>query len=116
MFGNNNNNTRNGSKRLVRSGHSVSGSFGNYHLPIDHSKFTKVIILKVLLYSFGIGGSGYLLYFNVGGWHAQALWYIMGAFWLVQLARAIVKLIFEYKDQQLEHQEKKARYNKDIFS
>lgn len=116
MFGNNNNNPRNGSKRLVRSGHSVSGTFDTYHIAIDHPKLTKVIILKVALYAFGVGGSGYLLYFNVGGWHAQVLWWIMGAFWVVQVARAVVKLIFEYKDRQLEHQEKKARYNKDIFT
>lgn len=116
MFGSNNNHSKNGTKRLVRSGHPISGSFDDYGIIIDHSKITKVTILKIIMYSFGISGSGYLLYFDVGGWHAKALWWVMGAFWIVQLARAIVKLIFEYKDQQLEHREKKARYNKDIFT
>jgi hypothetical protein len=117
MFGNTNDNTRNGSKRLVRSGHSVSGSFGNYHLPIDHSKLTKVIILKALMYAAGATGSGYLLYFRVGGWKADGLWIIMGLFWFVQLLRACAKLYFEIKEGQIELQEKRARYNnKDFYT
>lgn len=115
MFGNNNDNPRNGSERVVRRGHSVSGTFGNYSVTIDHSK-PKKVIYKIVAYAFGAGGSGYLLYFNVGGWHASVLWLAMAGFWVVQFLRACMKLYFEYKHEQIELKEKKARYNKDIFT
>ena len=114
MFGNLNNNPRNGAKRLVRSGHPVSGSFDDYHISIDHSKHKKAMTtLKILGYTMGLGGSGWFLYMRVGGWKADALWIILAGYWLVQLARACLKLYFEYKDGQIELQEKRARYNKD---
>lgn len=116
MFGNHNNNSRNGSERLVRSGHSFPGTFDNYHLSIDHPKLTKVTILKIVAYTLGFGGSGWLLFLRVGGWKADFLWLSMALFWVVQLARALVKLYFEYKHEQIELMEKKARYNKDIFT
>lgn len=116
MFGNFDDNPRNGSKRVVRGGHSVSGTFGNYHLPVDHSSLKKMTILKIVAYTLGFGGSGWLLFLRIGGWKADFLWLSMAGFWLVQLARALVKLYFEIKHEQIELQEKKARYNKDIFT
>lgn len=71
--------------------------------------------LKIVAYTLGISGTSWLLYFQVGGWKANILWALAGLFWLVQLARALVKLYFEIKDGQIELQEKRARYKKDIF-
>lgn len=73
-------------------------------------------ILKIAAYILGIGGSGWLFYLRIGGWKADALWLILAAFWFVQLCRGIVKLYFEVKERQIELEEKKARYNKDIFT
>lgn len=83
---------------------------------IYNYKPTKVTIFKIIGYMMGIGGSGWFLYLRVGGWKADFLWLSMAAFWVVQLCRALVKLYFEYKNSQIELKEKKARYNKDVFS
>lgn len=115
MFGDHDINHRNGSERRVRGRHFISGTFGNYSVSIDHPK-PKKVIYKIVAYSLGLSGSGYLLYFNVGGWHASVLWLIMGAFWFVQFLRACLKLYFEYKEGQIEMEAKRDRYKKDIFT
>jgi hypothetical protein len=76
----------------------------------------QMTVLKVVAYMLGVSGSGWFLYMRVGGWKADALWLTMAGFWLVQMLRACLKLYFEYKDGQIELQEKRARYNKDIFT
>lgn len=117
MFRNNNGHYRGKSERLVGGRPSVSGSFGSYGIIIDHSKPKKVTtILKIVAYSLGLSGSGWLLYFRIGGWKADALWIILAGFWLVQMARACLKLYFEYKEGQIELAEKRDRYKKDVFS
>jgi hypothetical protein len=75
-----------------------------------------VTILKIVAYSLGLGGSGWLLYLQVGGWKANALWVLMGGFWLVQTLRACVKLYYEVKEKEIELAEKRRRYDKDIFT
>lgn len=116
MFGNNNSDPRNGSERMVRSGHSLFGDVVDNYFTIDHSRPKKMTIFKIIANGFGLTGTGYLLYFNVGGWHANVLWYVMAAFWTVQFARACLKLYFEFKEGQIELRAKARRYDKDVFS
>lgn len=71
--------------------------------------------LKVVAYLLGFTGTGWLFLLNVGGWKAQILWVIIGLWWIVQLIRACMKLYFEFKHEQIELEEKKARYHKDVF-
>lgn len=89
-------------------------SVGGYSIHNYQPK--KMTVLKIVAYMLGVSGSGWFLYFRVGGWQANTLWFCMGGFWLVQMLRACLKLYFEYKDGQIELQEKRARYNKDIFT
>lgn len=99
---------------MVRGGHSISRTLADYSL--SDIKPKKLTILKVAGYSLGVTGSGWLLYFNVGGWKADVLWLVLAAFWFVQTLRACMKLWFEYREGQIELEEKRARYKKDIFS
>lgn len=93
---------------------SFLNSIGGYRL--YHNKPEKMTVLKIVAYTLGISGTSWLLYFQVGGWKANILWALAGAFWLVQLARACVKLYFEIKEGQIELAEKRDRYKKDIFT
>lgn len=118
MFGDFHHTSKNGTERVAGRRHFVSNALIHNGIIIDHPKTKKVTtILKAVGYTFGVGGSGYLLYFNVGGWHASALWLILALFWLVQFLRACVKLYFEIQEKKIELREKEERYNnKDIFS
>lgn len=90
--------------------HSVTGySIYNYQPK-------KMIYLKIVAYMLGLTGTGWLLYFRVGGWKADALWFAMAGFWAVQFLRACMKLWFEYKTEQIELEAKRERYKRDIFS
>jgi hypothetical protein len=73
-------------------------------------------ILKIIGNLLGVSGSGWLLYMGVGGWKADALWILMGSYWLVQTLRACVKLYYEVKEKEIELAEKRRRYDKDIFT
>lgn len=107
------NGSEGGHERKNGGYHRILNGAHGYNIHNYQSK--EVTTLKVVAYLLGFTGTGWLFLLNIGGWKASALWLIMGLWWIVQLFRACVKLYFEYKDQQLEHQEKKARYNKDIF-
>jgi hypothetical protein len=72
-----------------------------------------MILLKLLLNGLGLTGSGYLLYFDVGGWKGNALWYVMIGYWAVGTIRALVKLYFEIKEGQIELEAKRSRYKND---
>jgi hypothetical protein len=116
MYRNNNDNNRNGTKHLDRRGHSLfSNAIDNYFI-IDHSRPKKMTLFKMLANAAGFTGTGYLLYFRIGGWHANVLWWVMAAFWAVQFARACMKLYFEWKEGQIELKAKARRYDRDIFT
>jgi hypothetical protein len=116
MYRNNNDNNRNGTKHLDRRGHSLfSNAFDNY-FTIDNPGAKKMIVIKLIANALGLTGTTYLLYFKIGGWHANVLWIVMAAFWAVQFARACVKLYFEIKEGQIELRAKARRYEKDIFT
>lgn len=110
--------SRNGSAgRYEREGGHNNGfynSIGGYR--IYHDKPKKMNALKIVAYMLGISGTGWLLYVRIADWKANTLFAMAGLFWFVQLIRACLKLYFEYKDGQIELQEKRERYKKDIFT
>jgi hypothetical protein len=114
--GNNNNNNRAGAKHLVRGRHSFLGDVIDNYFIIDNTKPKKMTVAKMIMNGLGLTGTGYLLYFRIGGWHANVLWYVMAAYWTVQFARACVKLYFEFKEGQIELKAKARRYDRDIFT
>jgi hypothetical protein len=116
MYRNNNDNNRNGTKYLDRRGHSLFSDVVNNYLTIDNPGAKKMIVLKLIANALGLTGTGYLLYFKIGGWHANVLWITMALYWAVQFARACVKLYFEIKEGQIELRAKARRYEKDIFT
>lgn len=91
----------------------LNGALGHN---IHYYKPKEVTTLKIVAYLLGFTGTGWLFLLNIGGWKAQLLWAIIGLWWIVQLARACVKLYFEIKERQIELLEKRDRYKKDIFS
>jgi hypothetical protein len=114
--GDNRNNNRHEPKHLVRGRYSILGDVIDNYFIIDNSKPKKMTVAKIIMNALGLSGTGYLLYFRIGGWHANVLWYVMAAYWAVQFARACVKLYFEFKDGQIELRAKARRYDKDIFT
>jgi hypothetical protein len=116
VSGNNNNNNRHKSEYLVGRRHFVLGNVIDNYFTIDHSRPKKMTVFKIIANALGLSGTGYLLYFRVGGWHANVLWIVMAAYWAVQFARACVKLYFEIKESQIELRAKARRYEKDIFT
>lgn len=113
--GNNNNNNRPKSKYLVHGRYPFLGNVIDTYFIIDHSRPKKMTVAKIIMNALGFTGTGYLLYFQVGGWHANVLWIVMALYWAVQFARACVRLYFEIKEGQIELRAKARRYDKDIF-
>lgn len=114
MLVHNSSNNAGGHEREGGHNNSFFNSIGGYSL--YHDKPKKMNALKIVAYSLGISGTGWLLYVRIADWKANILFALAGLFWFVQLIRALVKLYFEIKDGQIELQEKRARYNKDIFT
>lgn len=72
--------------------------------------------LKILGYTLGFSGTGWLFYLNIGGWKGDIIWVLMGTWWIVQVFRAVMKLYWENVEKRIEMREKQARYDKDIFT
>lgn len=77
--------------------------------------FEPKTALVIIGYLLGVPSTFWTLW-NVSGWKANVLWVLMALFWGFKLFRAIMKWRQEYREQQIELEEKRKRYEKDIWS
>jgi hypothetical protein len=77
--------------------------------------FDLKTFITIIGYVLGIPSTFWTLW-NVSGWKANILWLLMALFWAFKLFRAIMKWRQEYREQQIELDEKRKRYEKDIWS
>lgn len=65
---------------------------------------------------FGYPISALAVWLNITNWKADVVWILAALFWAFKLVRACMKAYQEYKEKEIELQNKRDRYNKDIFS
>lgn len=111
---------RGGSDNGSRHERKVDNINGFYYgargYSIHDYKQKNVNVLNVVSYILGVPLSVWAAWLYIGGWKGTLIWILAGAFWLVKLIRACIKVYFEYKEKQIELREKESRYDKDIFT
>lgn len=119
MHGSNNNYHRNGTKRVVRGGYSVSRTLADYIIPYHKTKAKKVAqkLLSITLYLLGFSASVKVFLLNIAGsidgWKANIIWLIGAAFWLFLLLRAIIRFYWEAQEKKEYWRERRRRQRDD---